>query len=340
MTLAHAVRRGARVVAGTARTVCDVPRRAVVQWRLPPDATAVPGGGFEPVTLVAQEIPSHDGGTINFVDSGPGTAAVTFVLAHGVSLSLRTWVHQLRDLPAAGFRTIAFDHRGHGASTLGATEFSVDNLGDDIATLIETLDLHDVVLVGHSMGGIAVQSFLARHEDLAARRLRGLVLLSSVAANQHGSQAAQLNLLAERVLRRKADSTWLWSNRVLGALVAGVGFGDDPDPRQLEYVRQMLRECAPHTRVHGPRSLIGFDLSAELERIHVPTLVVVGTADVITPVGISQRMHRQLRDSRLEVVHGGGHMLMLERPEHIEAVLCSFAHEVGTGIGAEAQGAP
>jgi pimeloyl-ACP methyl ester carboxylesterase len=269
---------------------------------------------------------------------------VTFVLAHGVSLSLRTWVHQLHDLPASGFRTIAFDHRGHGGSALGATDFSVDNLGDDIATLIETLDLHDVVLVGHSMGGIAVQSFLARHEALAAQRLRGLVLLSTVAVNQRGSQAAQLNLLAERVLRRKADSTWLWSNRVLGGLIAGVGFGHDPDPRQLEYVRRMLRECAPHTRVHGPRSLIGFDLRAELERIHLPVLVVVGTADAITPLGISHHMHRTLPDSRLEVVEGGGHMLMLECPEHLDELLQGFALELDAdadaGAGAALRGAP
>ena len=123
-------------------------------------------------------IPSHDGGTIHVVNAGTGPP---IVLSHGVTLSVRTWVRQLETLPAQGFHVVAFDHRGHGSSTLGESGFSVDNLGDDIRSVVERLDLRDAVLVGHSMGGIAVQSFLLRHPEVAAERVKGVVLLSTLA---------------------------------------------------------------------------------------------------------------------------------------------------------------
>lgn len=308
--------------AGVAGAAYGAQRLAVARLRARPDDTP---DVLDPIPLVAHEIPSHDGGTISYVDSGPGTERVTFVLSHGVTLSVRTWVRQLGALPDAGFRTIAFDHRGHGGSQLGDNAFSVDDIGDDFCTLLESLDLRDVVLVGHSMGGIAVQSFVARHPEVAAARVRGIVLLSTLAVSPGGSQAARLNAITERVTRRTPDSTWLWSNPELGVLLARFGFGQEPAPSHLELVRQMMLACPPHTRLHGPRSLIGFDLSAALERIAVPTLVIGGTADLITPIGESRRMHRAIPGSRLEEVDGGGHMLMLERTDLVDRLLVDFA---------------
>ncbi len=280
------------------------------------------------ITLAGASIPSHDNGTINYVDSGgdaaaPGTATV--VLVHGVTLSVRTWVRQLEALPKAGLRVVAYDQRGHGASVLGDTGFSVPNLGDDLAALLERLDLDDVVLVGHSMGGIAVQSFVARHPETARRRVRGIVLLSTLAASFGGSQAAQLNRFLERVTRRAPDSTRLWANRPVGLRLARLGFGRAPVESHLELVRQMMLECAPHTRLAGPRSLIGFDLTEELDRIDIPTVVVCGTKDLITPPANARMLHERIAGSRLALLDGGGHMLMLERAGEIDAIIEQLA---------------
>jgi pimeloyl-ACP methyl ester carboxylesterase len=329
MSRLRAFSRGAGIAgvaaAGAAGVAYGAQRIAVARVRANADDTP---DVFDPIPLAAHEIPSHDGGTISYVDSGPATHPATFVLSHGVTLSVRTWVRQLTALPAAGHRTIAFDHRGHGGSQLGATEFSVDNLGDDLCSLLETLDLHDTVLVGHSMGGIALQSFVARHPAVAASRVRGIVLLNTFAVAPGGSQAARFNHLAERLTRRTPDSTWLWSNPELGVLLARFGFGRSPAPSHLELVRQMMLACPAHTRLHAPRSLIGVDFTETLERIEIPTLIIGGTADMITPISASRGMHRRIRGSRLEELDGGGHMLMLERTAAVNALLCEFAASV------------
>ena len=293
---------------------------------------------LEPVALPTYAVASFDGGTINYVDSlqratsdeatNVATEPTPILLSHGVTLSLRTWVRQLDEFPKRGYRTIAFDHRGHGESMLGEKRFSVDVLADDVRVLLEHLDLHDVVLVGHSMGGIGVQSFLARYPEIAKERVAGIVLLSTLPSALAGSQAARFGQLVERVTRRTPDSTPLWRSQHLGLVLARFGFGKDPVARDVELVRQMMLDCAPETRIGGPRSLIGFNLVEQLNAIDLPTLVIGGTADVITPLRDSQRMHERIVGSRLEVLEGGGHMLMLERADAVNSLICNFAREV------------
>jgi pimeloyl-ACP methyl ester carboxylesterase len=287
-----------------------------------PDVAREPDVVLQPITLANASIPTHDGGTINYIDTAGGEPNTpTIVLVHGVTLSVRTWVRQLDALPRAGLRVVAFDQRGHGASILGDTGFSVPNLGDDLAKLLDGLGLDDVVLVGHSMGGIAVQSFVARHPDMARARVRGIMLLSTLAATLGGSQATQLNALIEKLTKRTPDSTRFWAIPAIGTRLARVGFGQSPEESHLELVRQMLHECAPGTRAAGPRSLIGFDLTEELDRIDIPTIIVCGTKDVITPPSNSQLMHERIAGSRLELLEGGGHMLMLERADTVNALI-------------------
>src|SRR3954452_12488390 len=108
----------------------------------------------------ARILDSHDGGTIYTISRGEGPVVV---FCHGVTLSSRVWAKQFASFPAAGFRAVAFDSRGHGESKVGETGHSIDTLADYFRTVLECLDLHDAILVGHSMGGMAVQAFAIRH---------------------------------------------------------------------------------------------------------------------------------------------------------------------------------
>src|SRR5260221_2370404 len=167
-------------------------------------------------------VPGHDGGTIHVVSEGSGPP---IVLSHGVTLSVRTWVRQLETLPAQGFRVVALDHRGHGDSKLVDTGFSIDNLGDDVRSVLEALDLHDAVLVGHSMGGIAVQSFLIRHPEIAAERVKGVVLLSTLArVPLSGARAKAARAFIDRLGQLAPDSTRLWASPNVGFVLARLGF--------------------------------------------------------------------------------------------------------------------
>jgi 3-oxoadipate enol-lactonase len=93
----------------------------------------------------------------------------------------------------------------------------------------------------------------------------------------------------------------------------------------------MLSECPPETRLNAPRALIGLDLTDDLPAVTIPTLVVVGTSDVLTPPAQARLIARLIPGARLEVFPGGGHMLMLERAEALDRMIIDFAHEVGVG---------
>ena len=306
---------------------------AVARIHRVPDAD--PDAVLVPIAWAERSLPSHDGGTINLVDTGEAVSSnvrsnlaeplPTLVFSHGVTLSIRTWVRQIDTFAREGFRVVAFDHRGHGGAALGRNGFGVTDIGDDIDTLLEVLDLNKVILIGHSMGGIAAQSYLVRHREAANRRVCGLVLLSTLPSAMSGSQAARFGKVVERVTRRTPDSTRLWAHPHLGLLLARFGFGRDPRASDVELVRQMMLECDRKTRVEGPRSLIGFDLVRELGSISQPTLVIGGTADVITPPHDSQRMHDAIVGSELILFEGGGHMLMLERYREVNEAIRSFA---------------
>jgi pimeloyl-ACP methyl ester carboxylesterase len=279
---------------------------------------------------------THDGGTLYTISRGGGSrgggsrggvsrdGGATVVFCHGVTLSSRVWTKQFEAFPAAGFRAVAFDSRGHGESVAGETGHSLDNLADDLRTVLEGLDLHDVILVGHSMGGMAVQAFAIRHPDVLHARVRGLVLQSTSAHNLV-SDARRIRETLERITRLGPDFGTFMRPRNLGFLLARIGFGDDPYPSHVEATRQMLAACDDETTRAAVGALLRLDLTEGLAGIDVPTLVLVGTADALTPPRDSQRIADLVPDARLVEYPGAGHMLMYERTAEVDALIMDFA---------------
>jgi pimeloyl-ACP methyl ester carboxylesterase len=274
---------------------------------------------------IDRRLDAFDGGSIYVVEAGEGPP---IVLSHGVTNSIRTWVHQLETLPRAGFRTIAYDHRGHGQSVVGSAGHSVENLALDLRTVVEAYDVRGAVLVGHSMGGVAVQAFVTRFPELAAERVAGIVLLSTLATTPLGSHSTRTKRRIEQITNHAPDMGWIWNSPNLGLLAARLGFGRDPEPSHVELVRQMLAACPPQTRLEAPRALIGLDFTADLPNVRIPTLVIVGTGDILTPPAQARLIAKLIPEARLEVFPGGGHMLMLERTEELDRLIVDFAHEV------------
>ncbi len=255
---------------------------ARLRHRDDPDA----GDALVPVFDEARVLDSHDGGTIYTISRGDGPVVV---FCHGVTLSSRVWAKQFETFPAAGFRAVAFDSRGHGESRAGDTGHSLDNLADDLRTVLEELDLRDVVLVGHSMGGMAVQAFAIRHPDVLEQRVSGLVLLSTSSHNLV-SDARRVRGAVEKVVNIGPDVGTFMRQRNLGLLLANIGFGDDPNPSHVEATREMLAACDKTTTRQAVSALLHLDLTEGLPKVHVPTLVVVGTADALTPPRDAQRI--------------------------------------------------
>jgi len=252
------------------------------------------------------------------------------VFCHGVTLSSRVWAKQFQSFPAAGFRAVAFDARGHGESRVGDTGHSLDNLADDLRTVLEALDLRDAILVGHSMGGMAVQAFAIRHPDLVDERVRGLVLLSTSSHNLV-SDAKRVRGAMERVVNIGPDVGTFMRQRNLGLLLARIGFGDDPHPSHVEATREMLAACDKATTREAVSALLHLDLTEGLPGLQIPTLVVVGTADALTPPRDARRIAELVPGARLVEYPGGGHMLMYERTDELDALIMDFARECLTG---------
>ncbi|MDH3731202.1 MAG: alpha/beta hydrolase, partial [Acidimicrobiia bacterium] len=159
------------VVGGIAGAVYVAERLMIKQLGDNPD----PEPGWRPQTPDGElsTITTDDGTSLRVISEGEGSP---IVLVHGLLVSLDVFALVWDDLVKAGHRVIGVDLRGHGGSTVGGDGHGLDLSGDDLATLIRELDLHDAVMVGHSMGGMAVLSFAVRHPDLAAERVSGLVI--------------------------------------------------------------------------------------------------------------------------------------------------------------------
>jgi pimeloyl-ACP methyl ester carboxylesterase len=327
--------RGAAVVggalAGLAAAAYGAQRVTAARVRRRPDDDAA--RVLETPIYIDHAIDTHDRGTIYVAENGEG---IPVVMSHGVTNSLREWFYQLEALPKEGLRAIAFDHRGHGQSVVGETGHSLENLARDVHSVLVGLDLHDAVLVGHSMGGVAVQAFASYFPDVARERVAGIVLLSTLAHTPFGSRSTRTKARLEQIAGRVPDTTWVWESKNLGFVLARLGFGRDPHPSHVELVREMLAECPAETRRDAPRTLVGLDLRPDLPKIDLPALVVVGTADVLTPPAEAEAIARLLPNARLEVLPGGGHMLMLERADELNRLIADFAREVTAGRGGRA----
>jgi pimeloyl-ACP methyl ester carboxylesterase len=270
---------------------------------------------------------SHDGGEIYTIWRGEGPPVL---FAHGVTLTSRVFAKQFDSFPAAGFRAVAFDARGHGQSKPGESGHSIENLGEDIRTVLEALDLHDAILVGHSMGGMAVQSFVVHHAAVAAERVRGIVL-QSTSARMPTSDARKTRGVLERVSGAVPDFGALMRQKNLGLVLARVGFGDDPYASHVEATRQMLASCSKDTIREGTKSLLALDFTEQLPDFRLPTLVVVGTHDAITPAGDSRRIAELVPGAELVEYEGAGHMLMYERTDEVDALIMDFARRCLAG---------
>ena len=279
----------------------------------------------------ARHLAAPDGGSLFTVSHGHGPA---FLFVHGLGVTSRIWTKQFRMLPPAGIRTVAFDHRGHGASTAVSTGKGVqaiDELADDVRAVIEDLDLRDLVVVGHSMGGMALLAFAVKHPDVLAARVRGIVLMSTAARldlHRIPLVPASMAAFAAGFVRSGA-----WSRSDWSTLAARTMFGRDAVPSQIELVRVLLATAAEETVVACADAVAHFDVERRLRDITVPALVVVGTADLVTTVRDARRLSRGLVDARLELVPGAGHMLMLERAERVGALLSGFARDLGVAAG-------
>jgi pimeloyl-ACP methyl ester carboxylesterase len=278
-----------------------------------------------PDDVVHHHLPTPDGGTIHAVERGQGRA---LVLLHGITLRHDVWAPQFHQM-SDRYRLVAVDLRGHGASVAGSDGFGIGRLADDLATLLEDLDLRDAVVVGHSMGGMTAMQFCAQHPEVLAERVAGLVFVATrahqVLPPLMDAGARALVARGERVLAASGD---IPGRGVVNTRVVRLAFGDDPHPRAVEVVAEMGQSMVPDALVPSLAGLIEHDARVALRATHTPSLVIVGTRDVLTPVPAGRHLAHLLPESELVVLPRAGHQLMQERPVELAELIDAFVARI------------
>lgn len=275
--------------------------------------------------------------------SGPVGSAATIVAVHGLALTSDSWVFQ-RELLAQE-RWVTFDQRGHGRSGVGGSgRNTVEQLADDLRVVIDAAAPDGpLVLLGHSMGGMAVMALAEQHPDVFERV--GGVVLASTSASELVNESFGLperltrwgRTLAPEVLRRVGTSPPDSKLRRLVAesdlthiLTRQYSF-DSPVPAGVvENVQRMIVGTDPDVLADFLRQLDEFDGRPGLLRMgQRPVQVLMGESDRITPPVHGERIAAAVRGGRLIVVPGAGHLLQLERPELVADAVRVVLAEVG-----------
>jgi len=265
------------------------------------------------------KIEARDGGVLAALDCGPRDGR-TFVLSHCWTGDRRVWGLVASRLVDAGHRVVLYDQRGHAGSVAGAAHLTIEALGDDVCDVLEQLDLRDVTLAGHSMGGMSVMSFATRHEDVLAERVRKVVLVATAAAGVGLGRGEAADRIATRLLRSRRLERALSDPRVGHVLVRG-SVGPKPVLSHLQAVRDTYVATHPDTRAHFFQAMCGMDLTEGLRDVRLPVVVVAGSHDGLTPVRQARHIVDCVTDARLEVVEGAGHMLPIEVPDRLAEIL-------------------
>lgn len=279
--------------------------------------------------LRRHDLATPDGGNLHVIEAGAGRP---LVLLHGVTLRSDVWAPQFHQL-ADRFRVIAVDLRGHGASTAGSDGYGMGPLSADVATVLDGLDLHDAIVVGHSMGGMAVMGFCGAHPDVLRKRVAGLVFLATAAHSVVPPYLVRaMRGLLDQGQRRVDAGRALPKRATVTTRLARLGFGDRPSAKAVAIVAEMGQSMAPEALVPSLSKLLDHDATEALQATDTPSLVVVGTRDLLTPVTAGRHLARQLPDATFVVLPRAGHHLMQERPAELAQLLDAFsARLAGTG---------
>lgn len=250
------------------------------------------------------------------------------------------WHYQLPGL--GGHRLVFFDLRGHGLSRpKGSDDYSIRRLVEDLREVIDHAGLEEVVIVGHSVGGMMALDLCRLYPDDLGSRIKGLVLLNTThrpAAETliGGAPLARL----ERVIRRPMDALGAkaeyveYLRRVIKPsdtvfmAVSLAAFGPGASAKQIDFTYDMLAETSADVIFDLIRSYRDYEVTDHLSGVNVPTLVVGGTRDRITIGRASEEIAEMLPKAELKMLDGCGHMSMLERHREVNRLLESFFDDV------------
>lgn len=266
-------------------------------------------------------IQTDDGVRLFYRDWGNKAGSRPILFVSSWSLTSDAWAYQMAPLSEQGCRCIAFDRRGHGKSDESPSGYGFDRLADDIAALMDGLDLRDVTLVGHSMATGEIVRYLTRH---GAGRVRGVVMVGTITPlmartddNPDGVDPALFEAFRTEQLLRDFPK-WLGDN--IDPFV-----NEETSAEMKGWITGMALQSSLMALLECNRAITAADFRAELPAIAVPTLVVHGDRDVTTPLSLAERTVALMPNATLSFYEGGPHGLFITHRDRFNAELLAFA---------------
>ncbi|RKS76149.1 pimeloyl-ACP methyl ester carboxylesterase [Actinomadura pelletieri DSM 43383] len=302
---------------------------AVGRVRLRPDPDAdEPFGELRGRELTVE---ASDGLPLHVEVDGPDDADLTLVFSHGYTLNLHSWHYQRRDLRES-FRMVFWDQRSHGRSGRSdPADATIEQTGDDLYAVVRATVRPDrpVVLVGHSMGGMSIMALADRHPELFERQVVG-VAVANTSCGDMAELTLGLPLVLAKVVRPLAPRTLRGLGRRAELVERARGLGADlafvvtrkmafadrhVSPTVVDFLEQMIRATPIDVIAEFYPALMAHDKVACLDVLgRVPTLVLAGGEDRLTPAVHARRIAEALPDVELVEVEEAGHVLPLEYP--------------------------
>lgn len=224
-----------------------------------------------------------------------------------------------------GFRCVALDRRGHGRSTAPSEGYEFDTLADDLAAVFEDLDLHEVTLVGHSMGCGEVVRYLSRH---GTARVSRVVLVATITPftlktsdNPEGVERSALESGRVSLAKDRHAQIAKAANDFFGASKNTVS-----ETTKDWWVRMMLDDCSLKVMIDLHRVFTETDFRTELRAMKLPTMIIHGDSDTSTPFArTGERTAKLLPSCRVKIYENAAHALPITHKEQLNADLIAFA---------------
>ena len=267
-------------------------------------------------------ITTEDGTQIYYKDWGEGQPVV---FSHGWPLSGDAWENQMIFLAQNGYRTIAHDRRGHGRSDQPSGGNEMDTYADDLARLFEDLDLHDAVMVGHSTGGGEVTRYIGRH---GTSRVAKAVLVSAIPPLMLKTEAnpdgLPIDVFDELRAGLTADPSQFYRDLAYPFFGANRP-GSDVSQGARDAFWFQSEQAGLKNAYECIKAFSETDLTEDLKRFDVPTLIIHGDDDQIVPIVASAlRSSKIVEDAILKVYEGGPHGLSVTHKDRLNDDLLTF----------------
>lgn len=254
-----------------------------------------------------------------FVNDINPTAEKVILFIHGWPLNQSMFEYQYNELPKHGYRCIGVDIRGFGKSDKPYTGYSYDRISDDIRAIIETLNLHDITLAGHSVGGAISIRYMARHNEFGVNKL---ALFAAAGPSfvklpnfPYGMTKEEIDVFIHNFYYDRPTALQSFTDILFNRYITS------PFSHS---VLNMGLEAAGYSTIQLLESLKNENLFNDVGKITVPTLILQGIHDKVCPLPLGETLNKSIKGSRLVLFENSGHGLFWEERDKFNKELMNF----------------